>query len=191
MFYTLVKGILWFLFRLIFRMRIKGKENIPKTGPFLLCGNHIHFLDGPAMLAFSPRRLALMAKKELFRKKILAVIFRGAGVFPIDRKASADMEAYRFTIKSLEDGKGVLIFSQGTRMKDFENAKSGVAMFALKTGAPIIPVGISGTYKFFSRVNIKIGPPISMEPFAGRKIKTELLAEVMDVVVPAVSDLTK
>ncbi|MCL2501188.1 MAG: 1-acyl-sn-glycerol-3-phosphate acyltransferase [Defluviitaleaceae bacterium] len=190
MFYWFAKGVLWFLFRLIFRMRIKGYEHIPKEGAFLLCGNHIHLFDGPAMLAFSPRRLSLMAKKELFRKRFFAMVFRAAGVFPVDRKAT-DLEAYRYTMGALSDGKGVLIFSQGTRMKDFENAKSGVAMFALKSGAPIVPVGISGSYRIFSRVNITFGAPISMEPYAGRRVKSELLDEVMGAVIPAVSALTK
>jgi 1-acyl-sn-glycerol-3-phosphate acyltransferase len=76
-------------------------------------------------------------------------------------------------------------------MKDFDHAKSGVAMFALKTGAPIVPVGINGSYRFFSRVNIHFGEPISMEPYAGRKLKSELLEEVMNTVIPAVSALTK
>ncbi|MCL2202694.1 MAG: 1-acyl-sn-glycerol-3-phosphate acyltransferase [Defluviitaleaceae bacterium] len=191
MFYSFAKGVLWFLFRLLFRMRISGLAHVPKEGPFILCANHIHLFDGPAMLAFSPRRLALMAKKELFRKKILAAIFRAAQVFPVDRAATADMEAYRHTLKMLGEGKGLLIFAQGTRMKAFENSKSGVAMFALKSGAPIVPVGISGRYRLFSRVYIKFGPPISMEPFAGRKIKSDLLAEVMDIVVPRITDLTK
>lgn len=191
MFYYFAKYVLWCLFRLIYRMRITGKENIPREGPFLLCGNHIHIFDGPAMLAFSPRRMALMAKKEIFRRKFFAWVLRSAGGFPIDRHATADMEAYRRALRELEEGKGLVIFSQGTRMKEFENAKSGVAMFALKSGAPIVPVGISGTYKIFSRVNIKIGAPISMEPYAGRKMKADLIAEVMDEVIPRVSDLTK
>jgi len=189
--YSVIKGILWFLFRLVYFVRVTGVENIPKEGAFLLCGNHIHMFDGPVLLAMSPRRLALMAKKELFKKRVFATIFRAAGVFPVDRAASADMEAYRFTMKQLETGTGVLIFSQGTRMKEFENAKSGVAMFALKAGAPIVPVGLSGTYRPFSRLNIKIGAPIGMEAFAGRKIKADVLNEVMEMVVPRVADLTK
>jgi len=191
MFYRFAKILLWCFFRLVYRVRVTGREHIPKDGAFLLCGNHIHFLDGPLLLAFTRRKLALMGKKEIFKKRFFAWVLRGAGVFPIDRQATADMAAYRFAIKSLESGLGMAIFSQGTRMKDFENAKSGVAMFALKSGAPIVPVGISGTYKIFSRLNIKIGPPISMEPYQGRKVKADLLDEVMAEVIPRVSELTK
>jgi 1-acyl-sn-glycerol-3-phosphate acyltransferase len=190
MFYWFAKGVLWFLFRLLYRVRLTGRENIPREGAFLLCGNHIHMFDGPAMLAFSPRRLALMAKKELFRKKIFAMVFRAAGVFPVDRNTT-DMAAYRYTLKKLGEGSGLLIFSQGTRMKDFDNAKSGVALFALKSGASIVPVGISGTYRFFTKVYINFGPPVSMEPYTGRKIKTEMLDEVMGVVAARVAVLAK
>ena len=189
--YSIIKGILWFLFRLVYFVRITGRENIPKEGAFILCGNHIHMFDGPVLLAITPRRLALMAKKELFKIRIFAAIFSSAGVFPIDRKATADMAAYRHTMQALENGQGLLIFSQGTRMKAFENAKSGVAMFALRSGAPIIPVGLSGTYRPLSRLNINIGTPITMEAFAGRKIKADVLEEVMALVVPRVADLTK
>ena len=191
MFYRFAQGLLWFLFRLVFRVRVSGREHIPREGPFLLCGNHIHFLDGPLLLAFTRRRLALMAKKEIFRRRFFAWVLRRAGVFPIDRQATADMAAYRFALKSLESGLGMAIFSQGTRMKDFDNAKSGVAMFALKSGAPIVPVGISGTYKVFSRLNVKIGPPISMASYHGRKVKAVVLEEVMNEVIPRVSELAK
>ena len=191
MFYRFAKILLWCLFRLVYRVRVTGREHVPKEGAFLLCGNHIHFLDGPLLLAFTRRKMALMGKKEIFKKRFFAWVLRGAGVFPIDRQATADMAAYRFAIKSLESGLGMAIFSQGTRMKDFENAKSGVAMFALKTGAPIVPVGISGTYKVFSRLNVKIGPPISMDAYKGLKIKADLIDEVMGEVVPRVSELTK
>jgi len=191
MVYYFFKYVFWFLFRLLYRVRITGREHIPREGAFLLCGNHIHAFDGALLLAFSPRRLRLMAKKELFENPIIAFLFRRGGIFPIDRQAAADMTAYRHTIKQLADGYGLLIFSQGTRMKDFDNAKSGVAMFALKSGAPIVPVGISGTYKFFTRLTVKIGAPIPMTPYEGRKLKADLLAEVMGEVIPRVTDLTK
>ena len=64
-------------------------------------------------------------------------------------------------------------------------------MFALKSGAPIVPMGIKGNYRPFSRVHINIGPPISMEPYAERKVKSDLIEEVMDIVVNTVSALAK
>ena len=74
-------------------------------------------------------------------------------------------------------------------MKDFTGAKSGVAMFALKSGAPIIPAGITGPFKLFRKIIIRVGEPISMEPYAGKKVKTELIEELMGIVVKKVENL--
>ena len=89
----------------------------------------------------------------------------------------------------LKDGKPVCIFSQGTRAAEFTNAKGGVAVFALKAKVPIVPVGISGTYKFFSKMYANFGPPVSVEAYAGQKIKTELVDTVMKDLVPRIESL--
>jgi 1-acyl-sn-glycerol-3-phosphate acyltransferase len=90
---------------------------------------------------------------------------------------------------ALKKGEGILIFSQGTRMEGFENAKGGVAVFALKTGAPIVPVGIRSSYKLFSKIHIHFGEPIPLDEFAGQKVKTELIDRVMSIVMTQVSEL--
>jgi 1-acyl-sn-glycerol-3-phosphate acyltransferase len=131
MFYTFAKWVLWFLFRLIYRVRITGRENIPKEGAFLLW-----------LSMFLKREPRFMAKKELFKPGLYNWFFKNYGAYPIDRHATADMQAFRTTLDLLKNENGIIIFSQGTRMKDFENAKGGVAVFALKSGAPIIPAGI-------------------------------------------------
>jgi 1-acyl-sn-glycerol-3-phosphate acyltransferase len=99
------------------------------------------------------------------------------------------MKAYRTTLDILKNGGGIVIFSQGTRMKDFDNAKGGVAVFALKSGAPIVPAGISGSYKLFSKVTVRYGEPILMDEYAGQKVKTELVENVMATVIERVSVL--
>ncbi|MCL1788155.1 MAG: 1-acyl-sn-glycerol-3-phosphate acyltransferase, partial [Defluviitaleaceae bacterium] len=102
---------------------------------------------------------------------------------------STDMNAYRETMKLLKNGEGMLIFSQGTRMNDFDNAKSGVAVFALKSGAPIVPVGITGPFKFRRKIKIRVGTPISMEKYQGEKVKTELVDEVMNTLAERITAL--
>ena len=190
MFYQFIVLIATILAHLGFRYKVTGKENIPKDGAFLLCANHIHALDPVIVAVFSPRRLHFMGKKELFKRPAVRVFFQSLGAFPVDRGAT-DMQAYRKTMELLKNGKGLLIFSQGTRMKDFENAKSGVAVFALKSGAPIVPVGIRGSYRFMSKIHIHIGEPISMEKYKGQKVKSELVDEVMNVVTERILALTK
>ena len=188
MFFKFMKTIARILAFILFRFQVSGMENIPKKGPYLLCSNHISALDPVVLAVYMKRQPRFMGKKELFRNWFLDRFFRALGAFPVDRKA-ADLQAFRSSMEVLKEGHGLLIFFQGTRMKEFENAKSGVALFGLKSGAPIIPVGIKGSFKFRSKIEIRVGEPISMEPYAGQKVKTELIEEVMEIVVKKVSQL--
>ena len=188
MFYKCIRIIAKILSHLLYRFELVGFENIPKEGAFLLCGNHISAFDPIAIAAFSKRPLRFMAKQELFKFPPLGAFLKKLGAFPINRGAT-DMNAYRETMKLLKNGEGMLIFSQGTRMHDFENAKSGVAVFALKSGAPIVPLGITGPFKFRKKIKIHVGTPISMEKYAGEKVKTELVEEVMNTLAERVSAL--
>ena len=188
MFFRFVRRIAWVLAHILYRFEVSGMENIPKEGNYLLCANHISALD-PVMLAiFMKRQPRFMGKKELFRFWAFNKFLRALGAFPVDR-AAADLSAYRTSMEVLKQGHGLIIFSQGTRMKEFSGAKGGVAMFALKSGAPIVPAGITGPYKFRGKLIIRVGEPISMEPYTGRKVKTELIEELMTVVVEKVENL--
>jgi len=131
-----------------------------------------------------------MGKKELFEKPFLGWLLRNVGAFPVDR-STTDMKAYRHAIDILKDEKALGIFSQGTRSQDFENVKGGVAVFALKSGAPVVPTGIKGAYRLFSKIHLRFGQLVSMEPFHGQKVKTELVEEVMSIIVSKVEALSK
>jgi len=190
MFFKIIKAIAWVLFRILYRFDVSGMENIPKDGAFLLCANHISVFDPVALAIFMKRQPRFIGKKELFKYKPIAFFFRSLGAFPVDREA-ADISAFRTSMEILKSGQGMIIFSQGTRMKDFDNAKSGVALFALKTGAPIIPAGIKGRFRVFTKIRIQVGEPILMDEYKGKKVKTELIDEVMSVVQDRVSALLK
>lgn len=190
MFYKCIKVIAIALCRIMYRFELSGFENIPKDGAFLLCGNHISAFDPIALAAFSKRQLRFMAKHTLFNFRPLGAFLRALGAYPVNRTAT-DMNAYRHSMNLLKEGHGMLIFSQGTRMKDFENAKAGVAVFALKSGAPIIPVGITGPFRFRGKIKIHVGTPISMENYQGQKVKTELVDEVMSTLAQRITELLK
>jgi 1-acyl-sn-glycerol-3-phosphate acyltransferase len=129
-----------------------------------------------------------MAKKEVFKNKLAAFFLKLLGGFPVDRGAT-DLAAYKRAVGILNEGKALMLFSQGTRMEGFENAKNGAAMFALKAGAPIVPAGIKGSYKFRSLIEIKIGRPISMDAYGGKPVRTALVEEVMEKVASGVREL--
>ena len=113
------------------------------------------------------------------------------GVFPIDRKVSMDMKAVKTAIKLLKEGKIVGIFAEGRRVKAGEDvaAKAGVALFAMKGNAPVIPCAISGTYKFRSKLTIRYGEPLTLDEFRDKKLTTELMGEITKVIMDKVEEL--
>jgi 1-acyl-sn-glycerol-3-phosphate acyltransferase len=179
------------IFRLKFRIEVTGREHIPKSGGIILCANHAHAID-PILVGLAvKRKLQFIAKKELFENKALAALIGALGAFPVDRETT-DIIAYKTAIKLLQNGEALLLFSQGTRRKtiDISNNKSGAAFFGIKARAPIIPVGITATYKTFSTVRIHIGKPINLDKYSGAKLKTELLNEVTEETMRQIIRLT-
>lgn len=190
MIYWIVRFLLAVAARIVFRMKISGTDNIPEEGPFILCSNHIHSYD-PAMLAISMKRqLRFMAKKELFEKKMSGGFFRALGAFPVDREA-ADLSSYRNAMKALKSGMGLLVFSQGTRMQklNIKGAKGGVALFGVKSKAPIIPAGISGSYRLFSPLTIRFGPAIILDDVYDNRLKSEQIESIMSEIMSKVEEL--
>jgi len=189
MLYKFAKAIFTPLGYLIYRIRVSGREHIPKDGKVIICSNHIHGMDCILLAIFCKRQVFYMGKKELFERPILGPLLRRIGAFPVDRGAT-DMKAYRHALNILKEDKQLGIFSQGTRAEDFENVKSGVAVFALKSGAPILPVGIKGNYRPFTKMRVQFGEPIPMTQYEGQKVKSELVDEIMEEVVCRVSALS-
>ena len=191
MVYALAKLIAGIVFRIKYRVKITGIEHIPGSGGVILCANHTNALD-PILIAMAvKRKLRFIAKKELFENKALAALINALGAFPVDREAT-DITAYKTAIKLLRNGEALLLFSQGTRHKplDMANNKSGAAFFGIKALVPIVPIGISSTFKTFSSVNIHIGAPIILDKYSGVKLKTELLNEVTEETVRQIIKLT-
>ncbi|MCL1842372.1 MAG: 1-acyl-sn-glycerol-3-phosphate acyltransferase [Defluviitaleaceae bacterium] len=193
MFFRFFRRIAWILGHIMYRFEVTGRENIPKDGAFLLCSNHIHAFDPIGLAIFMKRSPRFMAKKQIFKRRIFGWFLLKFGAYPLDREASADLKAFRQTMDYLKQGEGIIIFSQGTRMKEFDNAKSGVAVFSLKSGAPIIPAGIRASYKLFSKVHIHYGKPILPQDFLqdDKRIKTEIVETLMQKVVSSVSELAQ
>lgn len=156
----------------IFRIRVKGLENMEETDKVIVCANHKSLLD-PIFLAISmPQRIYFMAKKELFDKPILGGLLRALGAFPVDR-FGRDLKALRASVALVNEDKILGIFPEGTRVKEAkrENVKDGVAFIALKAKADIMPVEIISTYKPFRKSEILIKKPILVNDFASFKNK--------------------
>ena len=129
-------------------VRVEGLEHVPRRGAFMLCSNHISWMDPPLLGAVSPRHLAFMTKAEVFASPVVAMILRTVGAFPV-RRHSADRPAMRYAMGLLQRGQAICLFPEGTRSRDgrLGRAEPGAALIAARTGAPIVPVAICGTYR--------------------------------------------
>ena len=131
--------------------QVEGRENVPQDGPLIVVSNHLSNLDPPILAASIPRRLYFMAKRGIFHDPVVSSFLKAWGAFPLNRDG-ADISAIRWSLQTLERGGGLAIFPEGTRSpKGIKNPISGVALIARKSGAPILPVGITGTES--------VGPP--------------------------------
>ncbi|WP_301010476.1 lysophospholipid acyltransferase family protein [Anaerotignum lactatifermentans] len=189
-FYTFARGLVKIYYKFMFRMDIQGEEHIPTEGGVVLCCNHMSNLDPTTMAAFVKRPVRYIAKKELFEKRWSAKLLSSLGAFPVDRQTT-DMKALKTAIKLLKNGEALGIFAEGTRVKEGEAkaAKAGVALFALKGEAPIVPICISSKYKFRSIVHIRYGKPIYLDEYKGQKVTTEMMEEITEKVMEKVREM--
>jgi 1-acyl-sn-glycerol-3-phosphate acyltransferase len=181
--------------RTYFRATVKGREHVPKTGPFILSPVHRSNLDTPVVCLVTRRRLRYMGKESLWKSKFGAWFLSGAGGFPVKR-GTADREALRACEEVLERGEPLVLFPEGTRQSGPELAHffDGAAYLACRTGAPIVPVGLGGTEAAMHKgskmvypvkMTIVVGEPlVPPEPTEGgrvsRKAVRQLTAELSD-----------
>jgi len=161
----LAKNISGLLVNLLFRIRYEGQEHIPEQGPVLLVSNHTSLLDIPAIHFRFGRWLYWVSKKELFQSPVIGNFFKAMGCIPVDRH-KVDLHAARGIFGALEAGQVVAIFPQATRVEPervLEHLpRTGVAHFAIKTGAPIVPVLVDGAFRIGHRTRIVFGPAFKL-----------------------------
>ena len=182
--YRILRPIIKFLFIFLYRPNIIGKENIPKKGPVVVCGNHTHNMDSALLISSTKRTIHFLAKDELF-KGTGKFFFKGMACIPVNRRQK-DHNALESAIKVLEEKKLIGIFPEGTfnRTKDIIMPfKYGAVSMASKTKSTIVPFSITGEYKLFKKnsVTICFGKPY--------KIKTDDLTEANEELMEKVKAL--
>lgn len=163
-FYHFARGVCNVVYSLLFRIRVIGKENIPEHGGVLLCSNHISNFDPPLVGIRLKRKVHFMAKAELFQIPVLGLIISKIGAFPVKR-GGVSKETIKGTLNLLRDGNVLGIFPEGSR-KNPGVGKKGAAMFALKSGAAVVPTAIIGDYKVFGRMTVIYGKPLDLTPLS-------------------------
>lgn len=157
----IVKALVRCFMVICFRVKIIGKENIPKEGACIICSNHTSYFDPPMLVAFNKRHVNMIAKKDLLKNPFMGWLCKTFGAFLVERDGR-DIEAVKQSLKILKNGEILGIFPEGTRngMAKGEKVKNGAVLMAIKSGAPIIPAGIKGKYKLFRKVTMTYGEPI-------------------------------
>ncbi|RKY39337.1 MAG: 1-acyl-sn-glycerol-3-phosphate acyltransferase [Candidatus Omnitrophota bacterium] len=150
MLYSFLRWLTSILFKILFRLEIKGIENIPKKGGCIIVSNHISFLDPVVIGIACPRKVSFLARRDLFRNFLFAKLITALGAIPLSR-ASSDFKALRKAIGILKRGEIVALFPQGTRKEDWQGVKGGAGFLSYKTNLPIIPAYIKGTDKALPR----------------------------------------
>ena len=187
----IVRGALYIWFKIVYQMKIEGLENIPKDGALIFCGNHRSYIDPPLMVVTAKRDLKFLAKEELYKNKFLAFLGWAFDAIPVKRDEK-DITAIKQSLKDLKNGECIALFPEGTRngLEKGEKIKDGVAFFAVRTGAKVIPCGITGGTKEQHKLTIKYGKPLDYSKYKGTKDK-EKLDEITQEVMNNIIELTK
>lgn len=172
--YAVAYAVVWVLMKLLFPWRVHGRERLPDGG-VVLCGNHTSFLDPVYVVCALGRKVQLrvMAKAELFRIPVLGFILKKAEMIPVNRGKS-DVAAVKEGIRVLRNQNPLLIFPEGTRVKEGEEsvAHAGAVVLAARADVPVMPIYISPKKRIFRRVDVTFGEPYRLE-YSGRKPTAE------------------
>ena len=179
-----MKAIISLFLRVLWRVRVEGREHIPTDGPVILAANHQSFCDSFFLPLVVKRRVTYVAKAEYFDSWKTAWFFRAAGQIPMNRSGGDASQRALDTATEVLQGGGVLaIYPEGTRAPDarLHKGKTGVARLSLGCNVPVVPVGIQGTRRVqppgsmvmrpFHSVTVRFGPPVAYE-FDGGRITT-------------------
>lgn len=186
----IVRGAIYAYCKIVHRVKIEGQENIPLDEPLIYCGNHRTYLDPPLIVVTAKRHVRFMAKIELKKNPFFAflgVVFDGIYV----NRDSKDITAIKTALKALKNGECVALFPEGTRngLEKGEKAKDGAAFFAMRSGAKVMPCGISGGTGKFDKVTIRYGKPLDFSGYD--KNDKEALDKITDEIMEKIIELTK
>lgn len=168
----------------LWRPRVLGAWRVPGSGPVILAGNHAHLIDGPMLLGTAPRPVHFLVKKEAFTGP-LDPFLRSLGQVKVDRSVP-DRAAIGRALSVLERGGVLGIFPEGTRGNgDFGEVRAGLAYFAVRSGAPVVPVAVLGTAErrgrvvralppLRGRVDVVFGEPFAADDGSGRRTRKAL-----------------
>ncbi len=192
--YRVVSYLIWLLVRLAFRLRIKGMEKVPCSGPVIIAANHVSYLD--PLLAGTPirRKTYYLARHELFRIPVLGTVMRWGNAFPV-RRERVGSDSFRRAVDVLRSGDVLVMFPEGTRSETgrLQRGLPGIGLVAALGGASIVPTFVRGSRRAlppgarsirFVPVTVEYGRPLAVPSVprgtGRRRIYQETADRVMD-----------
>lgn len=197
-FYRFAQRLVRTLWPIIGRLDVQGLENVPSEGPFLLIANHQSYLDPVLIQAVVRRPVYTMAKSTEFSNPVTAPLLKSLKSFPV-RRFEVDPQAVRLALRYLQMGNGVGIYIEGERSWDgrLQPPRLGTLRLILKSGAPVIPCGISGAYDIWPRwdrmrrgsVRIRFGTPLRYPVLDLRADREARLHAVRESIMSTIAEL--
>jgi 1-acyl-sn-glycerol-3-phosphate acyltransferase len=186
--YTLARIVCTLPTVLLFRLKVIGREHVPRRGAVILAPNHFSQMDHFFAGVYLPRKIRFMGKSQLFGPPVLTAILKHGGVFPV-RRGHRDEEAMKTAFTLLDQGEMVLIYAEGGRSRSGElgEPKRGIGRVALESGSPVVPIAIYGSAGVrrwkrlrFPQVTIEFGEPLafSVEKEVGPERQLEAATEI-------------
>jgi 1-acyl-sn-glycerol-3-phosphate acyltransferase len=196
LFYRFAKLVIGLILLVWTRKEVVGLKNVPKRGPVILASNHVNLLDPPLLAVVLPRRIVYMGKIELWRTPVIGPLYTLAGFIPV-RRFEGDLPALRKAEKTLRQNQVLGMFPEGTRSRKpgLGKGQPGTAIIALRSGAPIVPVAVTGTEgvavprSFFriTRVRVAFGKPFELPK--DRRLNTELVEKCTERIMKEIAAL--
>ena len=181
MLYRIVSLLAFIACKILFRCQVKGIENIPKRGGFILASNHVSYLDPVVLGAICPRRVNFMAKEELFCHPLISWFLAQVGAFSVKRD-SADLSALKYALRCLKVGEALVLFPEGSRRFDSVSTEpyAGIGFLTAKLDVPVIPAYIEGTERALPR-GAKFIRPAKISVHFGKQISIERRVPYQDI----------
>lgn len=190
---TIIKALFYAYCKIVYRVKVIGKENIPQSGAVIFCGNHRSFID-PILIETTCKRddTRFLAKEELTKNPFLAYLGRVFNAILVKRN-DKDLGPLKESLKTLKNENCIAIFPEGTRngMAKGKKAKDGAAYFALNSEATVIPIGIKGGEKLFKKIVITYGKPLDFSEYKKDRKNKEILDKVTDEIMENIIELAK